>query len=59
MSAAAITQRLRRVAELSDLRTRSRLHPKLDMSPAGITRRLREVEQLRRLCLRLGTLRPS
>jgi hypothetical protein len=53
MSPAAVTERLRRAAAQSDLRTESRLLPKLDMTPAGVTRRLEKVESLRRFCLEL------
>lgn len=54
MSAEAIEARLRRVAELSDLRPDRRLHGKIDYSPEGIERRLRQVEQARQLCRKLG-----
>ena len=53
LSAAAVTARLRRVSEQSDLRSELRLLPKLDMTPSGITRRLEKVEALRRLCVEL------
>jgi hypothetical protein len=58
MSPGAIAARLRIVAALTDLRTERRLDAKLDMSGPAIMRRLREVEQLRRLCLALGRMRP-
>lgn len=58
MSPSAIAARLRRAADLTDLRTEQRLAFKHDMSPTGISARLREVERLRRLCLALGKLRP-
>lgn len=53
LSATAVTARLRRAAQLSDLRSELRLLPKLDMTPSGITRRLESVESLRRFCLEL------
>jgi hypothetical protein len=56
MSPRAMTERLRRAAAASDLRTESRLRYKLDMSPSGIARRLQKVEALRRLCLELGRI---
>jgi hypothetical protein len=58
MSPAAIDARLRRAAQLADLRTEQRLACKIDMSPRTIAARLREVERLRRLCLELAKLRP-
>ncbi len=45
MSAHAVTERLRRVAEQRKARF---------WSAEAVTRRLRKVEQLRRLCLSLG-----
>jgi hypothetical protein len=53
LSAAAVTDRLRRAAQQSDLRSELRLVPKLDMTTSGITRRLERVESLRRFCLEL------
>ena len=49
----AVTERLREVERLSDLRTENRLACKVDMSPAGVTRRLRTVSMLRDSCLEL------
>ena len=57
MSPGAIGERLRRVAELADLRLGHRLDAKVDLSPEGIARRLREVARLRDLCRKLATLR--
>ena len=54
MSPEAISARIRRVSELSDLREDRRLDGKIDYSPEGISRRIREVSQLRALCLSLG-----
>lgn len=54
MSAEAISARLRRVGELSDLRVERMGKGKVDYSPEAISARIREVEQLRRLCLTLG-----
>lgn len=55
MSPAAVSARLRRVAELSDLRSDRRLREKIDYSPEAIDRRLRKVSALRRLCLTLAS----
>ncbi len=54
MSPEAISARLRKAADLSDLDRDLRLHGKIDYSPEAVSSRLREVEQLRRLCLALG-----
>lgn len=51
MSPEAVTERLREVSRLSDLRTSHRLAAKIDMSPAAVTRRLRRQSELRRTCL--------
>jgi len=59
MSPAAITARLRRASELSDLDPARRLDAKLDMSAAGITRRLREASELLDLCRALAASRPD
>jgi hypothetical protein len=53
MSRAAVTQRLQRASEMSDLSWERRLDAKLDMSAPGITARLREAAQLLELCRRL------
>ncbi len=53
MSAAAVSERLRAAARLSDLRIGRRLDAKLDMSAAGVTARLREASALLALCRRL------
>ena len=53
MTARAITERLRAVSALSDLRPDRRLDAKLDMTREGITRRLREVAALLSLSNRL------
>jgi hypothetical protein len=50
MSKAAITERLRLVSALSDLRPERRLEAKLDMSPSAITKRLREASDLLEVC---------
>ena len=50
MSRAAVTERLRRASELSDLASERRLDAKLDMSPSGIASRLREASELLELC---------
>lgn len=49
----AVTERLREVDRLSDLRTENRLACKVDMSPAAVTRRLATVSMLRDACLEL------
>jgi hypothetical protein len=54
LSPMAVSERLRRVAELTDLCTTRRLDSKLDMRPAGVSARLRTVGQLHALCVRLG-----
>ena len=54
MSPEAVAARLRRVAELADLRTERRLDTKIDHSPEAVDRRLRTVSALRRLCLDLA-----
>ncbi len=51
MSPEAVTERLREMSRLSDLRTENRLATKVDMSPEGVTRRLRRQSELRRACL--------
>ena len=48
-----VTERLRKVARLSDLAPERRLYAKLDMSAAGVTRRLRTASELRDLCSQL------
>lgn len=58
MAPEAITRRLRKVAELTDLRSERRLHPKLDLTPEGITARLRQASELQKTCARLARLRP-
>ena len=55
MSPAAVSARLRRAAELSDLRMDRRLDAKIDYSPEAVDRRLRKVSDLRRLCLNLAS----
>lgn len=50
----AVSARLRRVAELADLRPAERLSAKIDYSAESVSRRLRQVSQLRRLCLDLA-----
>lgn len=62
MTPAAVGERLRRAAALSDLATARRLATKVDMSAAAVTRRLRRQSMLRDACLRfraLGRARPS
>ena len=59
MGAEAITARLTRAAELSDLRATRRLDTKVDMSPEGITRRLRVQSRLRAACLEWGRSLPA
>lgn len=54
MSPEAVSARLRKAAELTDLTLGKRLHAKVDYSPEAISARLRQVEELRRLCLALG-----
>lgn len=54
MSTTAVSERLKTMSRMSDLRTDNRLDTKVDMSPQGITRRLRLQSRLRRLCLTLG-----
>ena len=49
----AVTERLREVGRLSDLRPDRRLAQKVDMSPEAVTRRLRVVSMLRDSCLEL------
>ncbi|MFP3941785.1 MAG: hypothetical protein ACLF0P_15935 [Thermoanaerobaculia bacterium] len=51
MSPEAVTQRLRELSRMSDLRTANRLAAKVDMSPEAVTRRLRRQSELRRTCL--------
>jgi DNA-binding Lrp family transcriptional regulator len=51
MSPEAVTERLREMSRLSDLRTTGRLATKVDMSPGAVTRRLRRQSELRRTCL--------
>ena len=51
MSPEAVTERLREMSRLSDLRTENRLATKVDMSPAAVARRLRRQSELRRACL--------
>lgn len=58
MSPAAISARLRRASELSDLDPARRLEGKLDMSPGAITRRLREASELLELCRALAAAEP-
>jgi len=59
MSPEAITARLRRVSELSDLRAELRLHGKIDDSPEAVTAGLREALSLAELCLALGRHHPD
>jgi hypothetical protein len=54
MSSAAVTERLRSMSALSDLRGDRRLACKIDMSPAAVTRRLRRQSELRDLCLAIA-----
>lgn len=56
--AGAVTARLRRQAELADLRPAARLAYKIDMSPAAVTRRLRRQAELLRACRRWGAAAP-
>jgi hypothetical protein len=49
-----VTRRLRRLAELADLRPERRLDAKVDRSAAAITLRLRRVSALRAFCVELG-----
>jgi hypothetical protein len=49
----AVTERLREVGRLSDLRKDRRLAHKVDMSPEAVTHRLRVVSMLRGSCLEL------
>ncbi len=56
MSAEGITERLRHVARVSDLRPEHRLDGKVDMSSAGIVSRLREVSDLNALARALGEI---
>ncbi len=58
MSASAISARLRQVSREADLRPEQRLVQKVDMSPSALSRRLRRVSELRRLCLKLGQMKP-
>ena len=51
MSPEAVSERLRTMSRLSDLRTTERLATKVDMSPKAVTRRLRRQSELRRACL--------
>lgn len=53
-----VTERLRRMSELSDLTTTRRLATKVDMSPEGIERRLKLQSDLRDYCLRLAAATP-
>jgi len=49
---AAVTDRLRRLAEMSDLTTSRRMEAKIDFSSAEVTRRLLTQSRLRDSCLR-------
>jgi hypothetical protein len=51
LGAAAVSERLRALARLSDLRSGRRLATKVDMSPRAVTRRLELMSELRRCCL--------
>ena len=59
MTPSSITARLKKVAELTDLRSELRLDQKLDLSPPAITRRLRQVAALQLACARLARLRAT
>lgn len=59
MTPSAITQRLKKVAELTDFRSELRLHPKIDLSPRAITCRLRQAAALQIACARLSRLRAT
>lgn len=54
MTPAAISSRLRKVAELADLSPHRRLDAKIDYSPAAITRRLTTVAHLHGICSTLA-----
>lgn len=54
LSPSAVSARLKRAAELSDLRSEHRLGAKIDYTPEAVDRRLRKVSELRSLCLRLA-----
>ena len=54
MSAAAISARIREVADRSDLHVERMGEAKVDYSPAAISARIREAAQLLRLCQSLG-----
>jgi hypothetical protein len=49
MSSAAVTRRLREVAEHADLHPERRLDGKIDLSPRGVCARLREASELAQL----------
>lgn len=51
-SPGALTERLRAMSALCDLRSERRLWAKIDYSPEAVTARLRQQAMLRRACLR-------
>lgn len=53
LSPRAVSERLRRASELSNLETSKRLETKIDLSPAAVSRRLEQVSKLRSFCLSL------
>jgi len=57
MSPSAVTARLRRASELSDLDPDRRLDAKINYSPEAVTARIREALELGRLCAALGRRR--
>jgi hypothetical protein len=59
MSKEAISARLRRVGDLSNLDCARRLDAKIDMSPSAVSQRLREAFELQRLCASLRARRPK
>ena len=52
MSPEAVTERLRTMSGICDLRPENRLAAKVDMSSAAVTRRLRQQSRLRDVCLK-------
>jgi hypothetical protein len=58
LSAAALTARIERASELSDLSAHRRLEGKLDMSADGVSRRLREAFELLEFCASLRRVPP-
>jgi len=54
MSARAVSERLRAVERMSDLRAANRLRTKVDMSAAAVSSRLRAAQDALELCRRLA-----